>query len=73
MVSYGKGGELLVEMLDLCEQTLAALKLRDERGQIEPRSEKLRLPGYRHRAKVGQRFKLIIGGMDRSRRTLPTR
>jgi len=73
MVSYGKGGELLVEMLDLCEQTLAALKLRDERAQNEPRSEKSRLPGYRHPAKVGQRFKLIIGGMDRSRRTLPTR
>jgi hypothetical protein len=73
MVSYGKGGELLVEMLDLCEQTLAALKLPDERAQNEPRSEKLHLPGYRHPAKVGQRFKLIIGGMDRSRRTLPTR
>ena len=74
MVSFGKGAESLAEVLALCEQTLAALKLRDERAEIEPRSDKLRLlSGYRNPAKFGQRFKLIIGGMDQSRRTNPTR
>ena len=63
MGSFGKGAESLVEVLNLCDQTLAALDLRAEAVEPQPRSDKLRLLAERRRAKFSRRFRLIFGGM----------
>jgi len=63
MGSFGKGAESLVEVLNLCPQTLAALDLRAEAVEPQPSSDKLRLPAQRYHAKFGHRFRLIMGGL----------
>ena len=73
MGSFGKGAESLAEVLALCEQTLAALDFRATLAAPQPSSDGLGLPAQRRRAKIGRRFRLIIGGMHQPRRTGITR
>jgi hypothetical protein len=73
MVSFGKGAESLAEVLALCEQTLAALDLRASLAAPQPGADGIGLPAQRRRAKLGRRFRLIIGGMNPPRRTGITR
>jgi hypothetical protein len=73
MGSFGKGAESLVEVLNLCEQTLAALDLRAEPAEPQPSSDKLRLPAQRRHAKFAQRFKLILGGLHSRRQAIGDR
>ena len=67
MGSFGKGAESLVEVLNLCEQTLAALDVHAELVQPQPSMDKLRLAAHRHDARFGHRLRLIIGGLHQRR------
>ena len=73
MGSFGKGAESLVEVLNLCDQALAALDLRAEAVEPQPRSDKLRLLAERRRAKFSRRFKLILGGLHSRRQAIGDR
>jgi hypothetical protein len=67
MGNFGKGAESLVEVLNLCQQTLAALDLRAEAVEPQPSSDKLCFPAQRRHAKFRQRFQLILGGLYQRR------
>jgi len=63
MGSFGKGAESLVEVLNLCEQTLAALDRRTEAAESQPQPDKIRVEAHRRHAKFGHPFRLIMGGL----------
>jgi hypothetical protein len=67
MGNFGKGAESLVEVLNLCQQTLAALDLRTAAVEPQPNSDKLRLAAQRRHAKFRRRFRLILGGLYQRR------
>jgi len=67
MSSFGKGAESLVEVLKLCEQTLAALDQRTETAESQPQPNTIRVQAHRRHGKFGHRFRLILGGLHQHR------
>jgi hypothetical protein len=66
MGSFGKSAEPLIEILRLCEQTLAALEPQTDDVVPTPRADKTRASGQRGRTIVAGHLILIEGGLSRS-------
>jgi hypothetical protein len=67
MSRTGTSGDALIEILDLCEQALAAFDAQEESQIPESRSDQLLLPAPQHPKKDRRGFTLIKGGQyDRS-------
>lgn len=62
MSRTGTSGDALIEILDLCEQALAAFDAEDESQNPESRSDQLLLPAPQHSNKDRRGFVLIKGG-----------
>jgi len=56
--------EALIEILDLCEQALTAIRTCGERLIAEPMADKYRQSWRTRRAKLDRNFVLIRGGLD---------
>jgi hypothetical protein len=68
MSRTGTGGDALVEILDLCEQALAAFDAQDETEDPKPQSNPALLPPPQRAKKDRHGFVLIKGGQhDRPR------
>lgn len=64
MNTYGNGAESLIEILDLCEQTLAAFDAPNGTNDPLPFPVKARVPALRRHGQPGRRFALIRGGLS---------
>lgn len=64
MNSYGNGVESLIEILNLCEQTLAAFDTSNGTHDPRPFPVKTRVPALQRQGRFGRRFELIRGGLS---------
>lgn len=64
MSTLGKSAESLIDILNLCEQTLAAFDAPNGTNDPFPLPVKSRLPAPQRRGQLGRRFTLIKGGLS---------
>ena len=64
MSTLGTSAESLIEILDLCEQTLAAFDAPNGTNDPLPLPVKSRLPAIQRQGQLGRRFALIKGGLS---------
>lgn len=62
MSRSGTIGDALIEILDLCEQTLAAFDSQEQTQETELRPDRALVPVSQHRKKNHRAFALIKGG-----------
>ncbi len=66
MTTLGKSAESLIEILNLCEQTLAALDAPNGTNDPIPFPVKARVPAPQRHGQLGRRFALIRGGLSQT-------
>jgi len=66
MNTTGKSTDSLVDILNLCEQTLAAFDAPNGTNDPMPFPVKARVPESRRMRRFGQRFAVITGGLSRT-------
>jgi len=64
MSTLGKSAESLIDILNLCEQTLAAFDAPNGTNDPFPLPVKSRLPAPQRHGPFGRRFALIKGGLS---------
>ena len=64
MSTLVKSAESLIEILDLCEQTLAAFDAPNGTNDPLPFPVKARVPALQRHGQLGRRFALIKGGLS---------
>ena len=64
MNTHGNGAESLIEILSLCEQTLAAFDTPNGTHDPLPFPVKARVPALRRNGQFARRFALIRGGLS---------
>jgi hypothetical protein len=64
MSTLGKSAESLIDILNLCEQTLAAFDAPNGTNDPFPLPVKSRLPAPQRHGPFGRRFVLIKGGLS---------
>jgi len=64
MRTIGKSAESLIEILNLCEQTLAAFDAPNGTNDPLPFPVKARVPALQRHGQFGRRFALIKGGLS---------
>jgi hypothetical protein len=64
MSTLGKSAESLIEILNLCEQTLAAFDAPNGTNDPLPFPVKARVPALQRHGQFGRRFALIKGGLS---------
>ena len=71
MNTNDNSAESLIEILSLCEKTLAAIEASNGTNDPHPIPVKARVPASRRRGLMGRRFALIRGGLNQEN-TEPT-